>query len=97
MAKPAKKTEEVKESIIQASTTIEGHKNAFIEYIEKEKPELTTIGYARVPGTNTYASFVVKFKDGVMTSMVVDEPNLKIVAEDSAKISFVNELTKEEF
>ncbi len=98
MAKPTKKQEEITEvqDVIRPSMEFEGHKNSFIEYVKKDDPELTAVGYARIPGTNTYASYVMKIKAGVVISMIVDEPNMKAVAEDSAKVCFVNELTREE-
>ena len=76
--------------------TFDGHENAFIRHIKDNSPELTAVGYARIPRTNEYVSYVIKIKDGIVISMVVDEPNLKAVAEDSAKVLFINELTNEE-
>jgi hypothetical protein len=95
MAKP-KKTEVKESTFIEPNVKIEGHDNAFIQYVETDEPELTAVGYARVPGTNNYAAYTLTFKGDKIVKMTVDEPNLKRIAEDSAKTMFVNELMKDE-
>ena len=94
MAK-TKKTEVKESTFIEPTIQIEGHVNPFIEHVKEDEPELTAIGYARVPGTNNYAAYVITFKGGQITKMTVDEPNLKRIAEDSAKTMFVSELMKD--
>lgn len=104
MVKPSKKSQEVKEQSVEASPSYleptlkfdSKHKNELIEHIKEDEPELSAVGYARIPGTNNYAAYVIKFKGNQITSMVVDEPNLKSIAEESAKINFVNEFVRSE-
>ncbi len=66
-----------------------------VELIESEDldkvPELTSIGMYKMPGSKYYTSFVMKSKGGQITKLTVEEPNIRQVAEESAKISFVNE------
>lgn len=95
MAKP-KKTETKESTFIEPTVQIEGHVNPFIKHVQEDEPELTAVGYARIPGTNNYASYVITFKGDQVTKMTVDEPNLKRIAEDSAKTTFVSELMKDE-
>ena len=47
------------------------HKNELIEHIKEDEPELSAVGYARIPGTNNYAAYVLKFKGDKIISMVV--------------------------
>ena len=77
-------------SVIEPSIVIPEHTNPFVTYFDDESPELTSVGFTRLPNTNTYVSYTVHSKGGVITKIVCDEPNLKIVAEETAKISFVN-------
>lgn len=95
MAKP-KKTEVKESTFIEPSIKIEGHANPFIEHVKDDEPELIAVGYARVPGTNNYAAYTLTFKGDKVIKMTVDEPNLKRIAEDSAKTMFVDQLMKDE-
>ena len=76
-------------SVCEPSVVIEGHTNPFIPFYESG-PELTAVGYVRIPGTNEYSSYTITIKDGVVTKVVCEEPNLKVIAEESAKIAFIN-------
>lgn len=83
-------------SYIEPTLNFENHNNEFITHVKEEQPELTAVGYARIPGTNNYAAYVIKFQGDKIIKMVVDEPNLKNIAEESAKIQFVNEFVRNE-
>lgn len=54
-------------------------------------PELTAVGIYKVPDSPYYVSFKIKSKGGLVTHLKVEEPNIRQVAEESAKIDFVNE------
>lgn len=100
MAKP-KKQEQVETksepSYIEPTLKFDDkHKNEFIEHVKNDEPELTAVGYARIPGTNNYSAYVIKIVGDKVIKMIVDEPNLKLVAEESAKIQFVNEFVRNE-
>jgi len=77
-------------SVIEESVQIRGHVNSFVSYFDKKQPELTAVGYVKIPDTNTYVSYVITIKGSEVVKVVCDEPNMKIVAEESAKVSFVN-------
>ena len=87
MTKPTKKVS--KSSIVEPSVGIEGHTNSFIPFFDKE-PELTAVGYVKIPNSNTYVSYTITIKGDKVIKIVCDEPNLKAIAEESAKISFIN-------
>lgn len=63
---------------------------------EEELPELTSVGVYKVPGRPYYVSFVMKSRGTVVTKVFVEEPNIRQVAEESAKISFVKEFMDNE-
>lgn len=96
MAKTTKKqesqeqSEEVKSSFIEPTMKFENHTNEFIKHVEEEQPELRAVGFARVPGTNNYAAYVLIVKGDKVIKMTVDEPNMRNVAEEAAKIQFVD-------
>lgn len=54
-------------------------------------PELISVGVYKVPASNAYVSFTMHTKEGRVTKLLVEEPNSRQIAEDSAKISFVSE------
>lgn len=99
MAKP-KKTEQAttSDSYIKPAVAIEGHKNAFIKHVETDEPELMAVGMARIPGTNEYAAYTIKIVGDKVVKMTVDEPNLKRISEETAKIAFIDTfINSEEF
>lgn len=100
MAKTVKKQEETEALVIKPSMDFgPDHKNVMIEHVTDNVPELTSVGYAHIPGTKLFASYTIKTKGGTVISMVVDEPDARAIAEDAAKINFVNEMCRydEEF
>lgn len=60
-------------------------------------PVLKAVGYTKVSQLhNTYVSYTVTFQGDKVLSIQVDEPNLRQIAEESAKINFVTELSDKE-
>ncbi len=57
---------------------------------EAKMPVITSVGTVGVPGTNTWVSFLMKSQGRKIIEISVDQPNLRSIAEESAKISFVN-------
>lgn len=93
MAKPSKKpTKEVK-TVVEPSIKVEGAKPHPIEVLysgdQESMPEVKSVGYMKVPGTNQYVSYVITTKGSEVLKFEVEEPNLRAIAEESAKISFV--------
>jgi len=103
MSKAAKKKEEVTstESIIKPTMVFnDGSKNAMVQLFEGEQSELPlikSIGYMRLPDSNTYVSYVITTQGYSVVSIEVEEPNLRYVAEEASKISFVSTFMNEEF
>lgn len=61
-----------------------------------EAPELKSVGYVKLPGTRSFVSYVITSKGREILKIEVNEPNLRLIAEDEAKISFVNLFEEEE-
>lgn len=58
-------------------------------------PEVKSIGYMRLPDTNLFVSFVMISKGREIISVEVEQPNLRAIAEESAKIAFVTQFMGE--
>ncbi len=59
-------------------------------------PLIKSVGYMKVPSSNNYVSFVMTTQGKEVLKIEVDEPNLRGIAEVTAKISFVNMFTQDE-
>lgn len=97
MARP-KKTDAVVQPIIRAN----GEKHVLEKMFESDHddlPEIKSVGFAKLPdgGSNAWVSYVITTKGKEVISIEVDEPNLRQIAEESAKISFVNQFIDQEF
>lgn len=77
-----------KKSVVETSVIFEGETNPLVSIFEDM--EIKSIGYMRVPNKNTFASYVVTSKGEKILKIEVDEPNLRPIAEESAKIHFVS-------
>ncbi len=79
--------------LIQPLVKVEGQKHIFEEMIADQSiAEMKAVGYAKInDGASNWVSYVITFKGGQVISMVVGEPNLRSIAEETAKIDFVNE------
>lgn len=56
----------------------------------KDAPEIVSVGTVKIPDTNQYVSFTLTTKGNKVVKFEVGEPNIKLIAEDEAKIAFVN-------
>ncbi len=90
----AKQTKKSKETVIKPSIQVAGDKHVFETLFEGEAdnlPEIRSVGFMKVsPNSKDYVSYVITTKGTDVISIEVDEPNLKIIAEESAKTNFVN-------
>lgn len=69
------------------------------EDLEKEGslPILLSVGMAKTsPNSNTYVSYLIRSQGDKVLSVEVSEPNLKAIALDEAKVSFVHEFMNED-
>jgi hypothetical protein len=53
-------------------------------------PVVKSVGYARVPGKNTYISYIIYTQGTNVVKVEVDEPNLRPISEETCKLNFVN-------
>ena len=76
--------------LVQPIIKIEGHQHPFEAMDESgELPMLKSVGFARVGETKDFVSYVITSKGREIISLEVSEPNLKAIAIDGAKVSFV--------
>lgn len=92
----AKKLKKEVKSILVPSIQIEGHVNAFIPYFEEKQPTLRAVGFTGIPGTKDFVAYMVYIKGDKVEKIVIEEPNMRQIAEETAKINFVNEFIKDE-
>ena len=67
----------------------------------KDLPIFKAIGFVRTPikvkgQGNTYFSYTITFQGDKILSIDVEEPNLRGIAEEAAKISFVTTFTDQD-
>lgn len=80
-------------AIVAPSIQVEGKKNVLCQLFDGDPakiPVLRSVGYAEVPGTNTFIAYTIHSKGREIVKIEVEEPNLRAIAEESAKIFFVN-------
>lgn len=90
MSKPSKKApKDIVKPVVDFGP--DAKQNALVELFQQETPpELKSVGYAKVPGTNRFVSYIIISKGTEVLSIEVSEPDLRAIAEDDAKINFVN-------
>ncbi len=79
--------------IIEESIKVEGStkKHALKQLFDEDAaPQIKSIGYAGIPGTNRYISYIITTQGKEVLKIEVSEPDLRAIAEDEAKINFVN-------
>lgn len=86
--KPQKPSDIIEESIVVEGST---KKHALKQlFDEDEAPQIKSIGYAGIPGTNRYISYIITSQGKDILKIEVSEPDLRAIAEDESKINFVN-------
>lgn len=96
MPAPKKVQNQSPEDIVKPSIHIEGDKEHALRVLFKEEsaPIIKSVGCIRIPGLNvqggSYVSFVMTSKGSEILSIVVEQPNLRAIAEESAKMAFVD-------
>lgn len=94
MAKKKAQEEQV-ESIVSPEIRVAGETHPLEDLIYgegEEAPIMKAVGYMRLNTKvqNNYISYVVTFQGDKVLKIEVGEPNLKAIAEETAKIAFVN-------
>jgi hypothetical protein len=59
---------------------------------EKEAPILKSVGFGQLAPGNFWVSYLITTQGDKVLSIQVSDPDLRQIAEDSAKIAFVTEL-----
>lgn len=91
MAKPKIK-DPSQQSFIEPIIRVEGEKHELEKIFEEnpEKlPEIKAIGFMQIKPGNNWVSYVMTTKGKEVLKIEVSEPDLKDIAEEAAKISFV--------
>lgn len=60
-------------------------------------PELVSVGMYHIPDSKNFVAFKMVSKGGQVLKLEVEEPNLRAIAEESAKIFFVREFMDDKF
>jgi H2-forming N5,N10-methylenetetrahydromethanopterin dehydrogenase-like enzyme len=56
----------------------------------EEGLEIKGVGYAGIPGTRDYVSYVIHAKGKEVVKIEAEEPNMRSIAEEATKIAFVS-------
>lgn len=80
--------------IVQPSVRVAGEQHLLQKIFDGDPdklPLITAVGYMPIGrGPNSWISYTIKTKGKDVLSIEVDEPNLRDIAEESAKIAFVS-------
>lgn len=91
---PAKKLQEKTPTVV-SSVAMEGYENPIIAAFDGGL-ESVSVGVVKNPGTNEWVSFKVFLKGTTVAKIEVEEPNMRQIAEETAKINFVHTFMAEE-
>lgn len=81
------------DSWIQPLVRVKGEKHIFEQLFEQGKlPELKAVGYIQAKPGNNWVSYTMTIRGREIIKMEVAEPDLREIAEETAKINFVQEL-----
>lgn len=91
----AKSKASKKSDIIQEDIKIEGVEKEHVlktlfDGDEKKIPIITSIGFMPVKDSGKFVSYVITSKGREILKIEVSEPDFRAIAEDEAKINFVN-------
>ena len=101
MAKRTKVETEAKKPYISPIIRFDGDKHD-LEKLDLEDPEsmpeLKAVGYMKIGEKNhSWVSYTITTKGREVVSLEVSEPDMREIAEESAKIAFVQNFTDQEF
>lgn len=86
--------------IVEPSIKFDGEKNILekiFDGLPEDMPELKSVGYAKVSdGQHGFLSYTITSRGREIIKIEVEEPNLRAIAEESAKIAFVNNFSDPE-
>ena len=94
MAKKPVTKIETKDPLIIPSIRVNGEKHILEEMFESgDMPEMKAVGFVKI-GTlvSNWVSYTVTFRGNEVIKIECEEPNVKGIAEENAKIAFVGAL-----
>lgn len=79
------------DSVVKPLIAVAGETHPLDDMIASDDaPEMKAVGYMRLsPGPSGWVSYTVTIKGREVLSIDVAEPNMRAIAEESAKIAFV--------
>lgn len=83
----------VDSSLIEPSVRYDNDKHALEVLFDGDKnelPILKSVGYVKLPGTTNFVAYTIQSKGREIIKIEVEEPNVRMIAEESAKIFFAN-------
>ncbi len=85
--------------IVKPSIEVAGDKHELKRlFDEGELPVMKAVGFARIKDSSAgWVSYTITIQGNEVLSIEVDEPNVRSIAEDNAKIGFVTNLIDKEF
>lgn len=90
--KTSKNGKEDVSKLVVPLTSAPGEKHLLEKmFEEKEIPILKAVGYAQLRPGDAWVSYVMTTQGDKVLSIVVAEPNLRLIAEEAAKTDFVTE------
>lgn len=95
-----KKKPSSSESVIKPTIRVNGENHILEDLLtgpEEKMPVLTSVGYCRVgTGIHSWVSYKITTQGEKVLSIEVDEPNMRAIAEESAKGMFVTSFIDQE-
>jgi hypothetical protein len=89
-----KLSNEIKPAVIQPIIRVDGEKHILEEMFESgDAPEMKSVGYMQIGnGAHSWVSYVITTRGTEVLKIEVDQPNMRPIAEESAKIGFTTNL-----
>jgi hypothetical protein len=95
------KKQAINPDFIKPSIRANDEKHILEEIYESDPndmPTLKAVGYVQIgTGKSSWMSYTITTKGKEVLSIDVDEPNVRAIAEESAKIAFVTSFVDQEF
>lgn len=77
-------------AVISPSVRINDKEHALEALFKKDQaPVLKSVGYAKVPGTNSYMAYTITSQGTEIIKIEVEEPNLLAIADEAARTAYV--------
>lgn len=98
MARTKKSSETAEAEFIKPLIKVAGEKHLLEEMHEEgEMPVLKSVGYTKLGGgKHSWVSYTMTTKGKEVLSIEIDEPNMRAIAEESAKTAFVTNFQDQE-